>query len=35
MLASYQLGLMYEKMGDVKRAASKYQRASQLEEIGN
>jgi hypothetical protein len=26
---------MYEKMGDVKRAASKYQRASQLEEIGN
>jgi predicted alpha/beta superfamily hydrolase len=35
MLASYQLGLMYEKMGDAKRAASKYQRASQLEEIGN
>jgi hypothetical protein len=26
---------MYEKMGDVKRAASKYQRASQLEKIGN
>jgi hypothetical protein len=33
MLASYELGLMYEKMGDAK-AASKYQRASQLEEIG-
>jgi predicted alpha/beta superfamily hydrolase len=35
MLASYQLGLMYEKMGDAKKAAAKYQRASQLEEIGN
>jgi predicted alpha/beta superfamily hydrolase len=35
MLASYQLGLMYEKMGDAKRAANKYQQASQLEEIGN
>lgn len=34
MLASYELGLMYEKMGDAKKAASKYQRASQLEEIG-
>lgn len=35
MLASYELGLMYEKMGDSKRAASKYQHASQLEEIGD
>lgn len=35
MLASYQLGLMYEKQGDAKRAAQKYQRASQLEEIGD
>ena len=35
MLASYELGLMYEKQGDYKKAASKYQRASQLEEIGN
>lgn len=35
MLGSYQLGLMYEKMGDAKRAANKYQQASQLEEIGN
>ena len=35
MLADYELGLMYEKTGDAKRAAQKYQRASQLEEIGN
>lgn len=35
MLASYELGLMYEKMDDPKRAASKYQHASQLEEIGD
>ena len=35
MLASYQLGLMYEKTGDAKKAANKYQQASQLEEIGN
>lgn len=35
MLASYELGLMYEKMGDSKRAAAKYQNASQLEEIGD
>jgi hypothetical protein len=34
MLASYELGLMYEK-GWCKRAASKYLRASQLEEIGD
>ena len=35
MLASYELGLMYEKQGDAKRAAQKYQHASQLEEIGD
>lgn len=35
MLASYELGLMYEKQGDTKKAAQKYQHASQLEEIGN
>jgi Tfp pilus assembly protein PilF len=35
MLASYELGLMYEKMGDAKKAAKKYQRASQLDEIGD
>jgi len=29
------LGLMYEKTGDAKKAANKYQRASQLEEIGD
>lgn len=35
MLADYQLGLMYEKTGDTKKAAKSYQSASQLEEIGN
>jgi predicted alpha/beta superfamily hydrolase len=35
MLASYELGLMCEKSGDPKRAAQKYQHASQLEEIGD
>jgi len=35
MLADYELGLMYEKLGDNKKAANKYQRASQLEEIGD
>lgn len=35
MLAEYQLGLMYEKTGDTKRAAKKYQNASQLDEIGD
>jgi hypothetical protein len=35
MLASYELGLMYEKKGDTKRAAQKYQKATQLEEIGS
>lgn len=35
MLADYELGLMYEKLGDNKKASNKYQRASQLEEIGD
>ncbi|MFV5690943.1 alpha/beta hydrolase [Flavobacterium sp. LT1R49] len=35
MLANYELGLMYEKTGDTKKAAKSYQTASQLEEIGN
>ncbi|MDI1306709.1 MAG: alpha/beta hydrolase-fold protein [bacterium] len=35
MLANYELGLMYEKMGDAKKAAKLYQSASQLEEIGS
>lgn len=35
MLAYYELGLMYEKMGDQKRAAKKYQSAAQLEPIGD
>lgn len=35
MLADYELGLMYEKMGDSKKAAKRYQTASQLEEIGD
>lgn len=35
MLADYELGLMYEKTGDTKKAAQKYQRASQLDEIGD
>ena len=35
MLASYELGLMYEKQGDAKKAAKQYQHASQLEEIGD
>jgi predicted alpha/beta superfamily hydrolase len=35
MLADYELGLMYEKTGDAKKAAQKYQRASQLDEIGD
>lgn len=35
MLAEYELGLMYEKLGDAKRAAKSYQNASQLEEIGD
>lgn len=35
MLADYELGLMFEKLGDSKKAAKKYQTASQLEEIGD
>lgn len=35
MLSDYELGLMYEKTGDAKKAAKMYQTASQLEEIGN
>jgi predicted alpha/beta superfamily hydrolase len=35
MLADYELGLMYEKQGDAKKAAKKYQNASQQEEIGD
>lgn len=35
MLADYELGLMYEKLGDAKKAAKSYQNASQLEEIGD
>lgn len=35
MLADYELGLMYEKMGDLKKALKSYQKASQLDEIGD
>lgn len=35
MLGEYELGLMYEKIGDSKRAAKRYQNASQMEEIGD
>jgi len=35
MLPDYELGLMYEKMGDSKKAAQKYQQASQKEAIGD
>ncbi len=35
MLADYELGLMFEKLGDSKKAAKAYQKASQLEEIGD
>lgn len=35
MLADCELGLMFEKLGDAKKAAKKYQTASQLEEIGD
>lgn len=35
MLGEYELGLMYEKMGDPKRAAKKYQSASQMVPIGD
>ena len=35
MLTDYELGLMYEKLGDTKKAAKSYQKASQLHEIGD
>lgn len=35
MLADYELGLMYEKMDDAKKAAKSYQSASQKDEIGS
>jgi len=35
MLSDYQMGLMYEKTGDLKRAIKSYQSAYQKEEIGN
>ncbi len=35
MLADYQLGQMYEKQGDYKRAAKSYQAAFQKDEIGD
>ena len=35
MLADYQLGLMFEKLGDTKKAAKAYQKASQMGEIGD
>ncbi len=35
MLADYQFGLMFEKLGDTKKAAKAYQKASQMDEIGD
>jgi len=35
MLADYELGLMFEKLGDSKKAAKAYQKASQFDEIGD
>ena len=35
MLADYELGLMYEKNGNAKKAAKAYQKASQFDEIGD
>jgi predicted alpha/beta superfamily hydrolase len=35
MLADYELGLMFEKMGDLKKAAKSYQKAAQFDEIGD
>jgi len=35
MLADYELGLMYEKLGDSKKAAKAYQKATQFDEIGD
>lgn len=34
MLAEYELGLMYEKQEDYKKAMKRYQNASQMQEIG-
>lgn len=34
MLSNYEMGLMYEKMGDAKKAAKSYKSATQQEEIG-
>jgi tetratricopeptide (TPR) repeat protein len=34
MLGEYELGLMYEKRGDPKRASKRYQNASQMQPIG-
>lgn len=35
MLVDYELGLMFEKIGDSKKAAKAYQKAAQLDEIGD
>lgn len=35
MLADYELGLMFEKLGDTKKAAKAYQKAAQMDEIGD
>lgn len=35
MLADYELGQMYEKLGDSKKAAKSYQKAAQFDEIGD
>jgi uncharacterized protein len=35
MLADYELGLMFEKQGDVKKATKAYQKATQMDEIGD
>lgn len=35
MLADYELGLMYEKLSDYKKAAKAYQKATQFDEIGD
>lgn len=35
MLADYEMGLMFEKLGDSKKAAKAYQKAAQLDEIGD
>jgi hypothetical protein len=35
MLSDYELGLMFEKIGDSKKAAKAYQKAAQFDEIGD